>query len=349
VNRAVFDFVVPTNVLSGGNSVNWDVLINGNTVGSFTVAQGQTGAVHLDFTFSAIAGPNYTVRFEVTNEVPGGAGSHTLGYAGAHAGTVQLSGPGAGATTAVVETYADIEDSVCDILDGIPHAYDFYDTHDLSTIDFSPYDIIILGMDGGQTDQADMAHVATYVNAGAKLIIVGGSSLAPFAQGLNDNFIQIDMGNHSWSQVAGAPDLTVVDAGHPLASGLPGTYNFVDSRATYYMARITDVGVRVLAENGDGHPCYVCKPIGAGEVIYFINSAYDNYWADAGDYAILDTILQNAIEHSCGPPCETTWDVYLGTNPGNMQLVCQDVEDPCCDPGGLSYGTNYFWRVVAKR
>jgi hypothetical protein len=249
----------------------------------------------------------------------------------------------------VVETYADIEDSVCDILDGIPHAYDFYDTADLSSIDFSPYDIIILGMDGGQTDQADMAHLATYINAGAKLIIVGGSSLAAFAQGLNDNFIQIDTANYGWTQVSGTPDMTVVDAGHPLASGLPGTYNFVDNRASYYMARITDVGVRVLAENGDGHPCYVCKPIGQGEVIYFTNSAYQSYWADAGDYAILDTILRNAIEHSCGPVCETTWDVYLGTSPGNMQLVCQDVEDPCCDPGGLSYGTNYFWQVVAKR
>jgi hypothetical protein len=94
VDRAVFDFVVPTNYLHPGAYVNWDVLINGITTGSFTVNEGQTGAVHLDFAFAPIAGPGYTVRFEVTNEVPGGDGSHSLGYAGIHAGTVELFAPG---------------------------------------------------------------------------------------------------------------------------------------------------------------------------------------------------------------------------------------------------------------
>jgi hypothetical protein len=92
VKRAIFDFVVPTNVLSGGNSVHWDVLINGVLIGSFTVVQGQTGPVHLDFSFAPITGPNYTIRFEVTNEVPSFQGSHSLGYAGIHAGNVQLLG-----------------------------------------------------------------------------------------------------------------------------------------------------------------------------------------------------------------------------------------------------------------
>ena len=92
VNRAVFDFVVPTNALAAGRSVNWNVLINSRVIGTFTVNSGQTGPVHLEFSFAAIPGPSYTVRFKVTNEVPTGAGSHTLGYAGIHAGTVQLIG-----------------------------------------------------------------------------------------------------------------------------------------------------------------------------------------------------------------------------------------------------------------
>jgi hypothetical protein len=68
------------------------VLINGALIGSFAVVDGQTGPVHLDFSFAPITGPNYTVRFEVTNEVPDGYGAHTLGYAGIHAGNVQLLG-----------------------------------------------------------------------------------------------------------------------------------------------------------------------------------------------------------------------------------------------------------------
>jgi hypothetical protein len=90
IGQAIFDFYVPTNVLGLGNYVIWDVLINGVKIGNFTVMDQQIGPVHIDFTFPPIDGPDYIVRFEVTNEVPGGAGSHTLGYAGAHAGTVQL-------------------------------------------------------------------------------------------------------------------------------------------------------------------------------------------------------------------------------------------------------------------
>ncbi|MHC4500619.1 MAG: LamG domain-containing protein, partial [Planctomycetota bacterium] len=92
VQQAIFDFVVPTNTLSIGYFVDWNVFINGVLIGNFTVVNGQTGPVHLDFSFAPITGPNYTIRFEVTNEVPFMSGSHTLGYAGIHAGTVQLLG-----------------------------------------------------------------------------------------------------------------------------------------------------------------------------------------------------------------------------------------------------------------
>lgn len=90
IGQAIFDFYVPTNVLGVGNYVIWDVFINGTKIGDITVMDQQIGPVHVDFSFPPINGPVYTVLFKVTNEVPGGAGSHTLGYAGAHAGTVQL-------------------------------------------------------------------------------------------------------------------------------------------------------------------------------------------------------------------------------------------------------------------
>jgi hypothetical protein len=210
-------------------------------------------------------------------------------------------------TTIVVETGVAILGSVLSILDSMPHAYDFVQTSDLSTIDFSPYKIIILGMDGGQTDEADMAHLATYVNAGAKLILLGGSNYTPFAQGLNDNFIQINVASHGWTTVSGVPDLTVVNSAHPLAAGLPITYDFVNNNATYYMARITDSMATVVAENGDGYPSLVYKLIGLGELIYFINVASQNHWADAGDYAILQQVLQNAL---LLPLWETIMTIY---------------------------------------
>jgi hypothetical protein len=75
------DFDVTQNVLSGGAFVNWDVRVNGTSVGSWmrTDAQG-TGHVSLSFSFAAIAGVagNYTVGMHVTNEVASGFGSIAL-------------------------------------------------------------------------------------------------------------------------------------------------------------------------------------------------------------------------------------------------------------------------------
>jgi Cys-rich repeat protein len=90
IDRAFFKFIVPTNSLAPDAFVDWDVLINGILVGSFRINSGQTGPVALDLKFPAITGPTYTIRFEVKNEVAPGEGSHSLGYAGEHAGWLQL-------------------------------------------------------------------------------------------------------------------------------------------------------------------------------------------------------------------------------------------------------------------
>ena len=48
-------------------------------------------------------------------------------------------------------------------------------------------------------------------------------------------------------------------------------------------------------------------------------------------------------------PCPTTWDVYLGTDPGAMELIAANLSDPCCcPPSVLEGGTTYYWQVIAK-
>jgi len=52
---------------------------------------------------------------------------------------------------------------------------------------------------------------------------------------------------------------------------------------------------------------------------------------------------------SIPPPCPTTWDVYLGTDPGGLDLVASNLTDPnYCPPSVLEGGTTYFWQVIAK-
>ena len=47
-------------------------------------------------------------------------------------------------------------------------------------------------------------------------------------------------------------------------------------------------------------------------------------------------------------PCPTTDDVYFGTDPGAVDLICADVKFPTCDPGPLTCGTTYYWQVCSK-
>jgi subtilisin family serine protease len=53
------------------------------------------------------------------------------------------------------------------------------------------------------------------------------------------------------------------------------------------------------------------------------------------------------------PPCPTTWDVYLGTDPNAMELIesglTDSIYDPTPEPGQtLMRGMRYYWKVVVK-
>jgi len=42
------------------------------------------------------------------------------------------------------------------------------------------------------------------------------------------------------------------------------------------------------------------------------------------------------------------FDVYLGTSPDDMQLICSDSPQTWCQAGILDCGANYYWQVIAK-
>ena len=90
VKKAVLNLDVIENALNSGAFVNWTLSINGTDVGTFTVVQGQLGAVTHKFNFPKITGGTYIVKMRVTNEVAGGEGSHTWRYAGAGPHSLKL-------------------------------------------------------------------------------------------------------------------------------------------------------------------------------------------------------------------------------------------------------------------
>jgi hypothetical protein len=90
IRHMILKVDVVTNVLTAGNEVDWNIVINNVVVGQFKVVAGETGLVRFRAHFGKIHGPNYNVVLKVTNEVPSGGGSHSLAYAGAYPHSIQL-------------------------------------------------------------------------------------------------------------------------------------------------------------------------------------------------------------------------------------------------------------------
>ena len=250
---------------------------------------------------------------------------------------------GPGSDILVVETSSSIKESVLSVLDGFDVQYDFVENYNLDTLDFSPYGTIIIGANGGLIDENDMAHLAASVNMGANLLLIGGSAVKGFAVGLNDHFIENNTNSYGWSPITGAPNMTVTHPKHWLAGDLPLTNDFV--AGIVYSTRITDSDAIQIAMNGDGHPALVRKQIGAGEITMFTLNPDETFWTNPDDYAYLETVLGNALNHG------TTHDIYFGTDTPPTALSASDLPLPLHDPspgGKLDYNTRYYWQVVSR-
>jgi hypothetical protein len=88
--RASLKIDVVENTLTNGAAVEWNFVVNGHVVGSFSVVQGFTGEMHEVFTFAKVRGPTFHVALVVTNDVPLGDGAHTLAYTEPYAHSLRL-------------------------------------------------------------------------------------------------------------------------------------------------------------------------------------------------------------------------------------------------------------------
>lgn len=194
----------------------------------------------------------------------------------------------------------DTTNSVQQALTDLGETYDYFTGSDWSGIDLNPYDVVIIGMDGGTVEAASVQNVANFANNGGLLIIIGGSCYDNWANAVNTYLLLNNTSNYCWT-VSSTPHLTVTDPGDPLSAGLPGNYNFLNNSAAYYQIRSLDPATDVAAVNGDGYDALFSKPLGAGNLVWFINSAYSSYWGNSDDYDILRTIIGNALGFQTKP------------------------------------------------
>jgi hypothetical protein len=173
-------------------------------------------------------------------------------------------------------------------------AYDLFSGEDFSGVDLSGYTQVFLGMDGGGVEAPSVANLADFVNGGGCLHIYGGTCWQSYAMALNDYLLNNDVNNYCWS-ISNTPHVTIVDSGNYLATGLPASYNFVDSSAAYYATRSTDGAAMVAAMNGDQVPMLLWKVVGNGILDICINSAYDFYYSDPSDYGWAMQVVANML------------------------------------------------------
>jgi len=208
-------------------------------------------------------------------------------------------------------TTTDTSQSVERALNELGYAYDLYydGSGDWTGIDFGPYDTVIVGMDGGTISQASIQKVRTdVIDQGKKLIFLGGTCWQDFAMGVNSYLVLNDTGNYCW-QISNTPHWTLVDPGHPLADGLPDSYNWTNSSAAYYQIRVNDPDIEPVAANGDGYTSFFRKSTD-GNFIWFIDSVYSSYWSNQADFDVLKQLISNSIEVTGGGDA-----LWLSENP----------------------------------
>ena len=235
----------------------------------------------------------------VSNPVP--AGSPVVPEGASNSNPIQRYTSRINQNEILVLTSTDVSQSIERVLNEEGLLYDIVYVPPITGIDFSPYSVVILGMDGGTFTVADIQALRTgVIDAGKRLIFAGGTCWVDFATGVNDYLVLNDTNNYCWT-ISSTPNWTLTDPSHGLAEGLPDSLNFVNSSAAYYQIRVNDPLAQVVGLNGDGWPMYFYMgDYGDGDFIWMIDSAYSYYWADPSDYAFFKQTLLNAINYAAG-------------------------------------------------
>ena len=187
-------------------------------------------------------------------------------------------------------------------------------------------------MDGGLVSDASLAKIRSdVVDQGKRVIFVGGTCWQPFASAVNQHLVLNNVNDYCW-KVSDTPHWTLTDPDHGLADGLPDTYNFANSSAAHYALRATDPDIEVVGVNGDFYhnlfyknvafPTAGGNPTQGGDLIWLINSAYENYWTIQADFDLLKQVIENALTYT-GAMVDVPWmwqEPITGTVPAGSVL-----------------------------
>ena len=226
------------------------------------------------------------------------SGDHELGNSG------WILGPGR-ADVLVIET---TDTRIPEALNSLGVAYDLFSGSDFSNLNLCDYADVFLCMDGGLVEDPSVANLESYLTAGGGHgHVFGGTCWQGWAIAMDSRIIGNNVNDYCWV-VSSTTHSTVTDAGHYLATGLPGAYNFSNSSAAYYAMRVTDGAASTAAVNGDGYSHLLSKAMGSGNFDMCINSSYDGYWAGA-DFDWMVQVVFNMLNLSPTATGDSNWSL----------------------------------------
>ncbi|MEM7309094.1 MAG: carboxypeptidase-like regulatory domain-containing protein, partial [Planctomycetota bacterium] len=171
-------------------------------------------------------------------------------------------------------------------------------------------------------------------------VSAGGGLYVELAGGTGDNW--------SWVPTPGLTsfnsnydDISIVDPLSPIVTAISDPQ--LDGWGQSAHSEFLEVGLTnvVLTRTSSGNEVLLTTSLGSGPICYS-----NLHMADHSQGA---PVLQNTMGFLEIPACDPrVYDVYLDVVNPPTTLVCADVTETSCDPGGLLPGVTYFWQVVAK-
>eukprot|EP00004_Rigifila_ramosa_P019748 TRINITY_DN5058_c0_g1_i2.p1 TRINITY_DN5058_c0_g1~~TRINITY_DN5058_c0_g1_i2.p1 ORF type:complete len:444 (+),score=131.18 TRINITY_DN5058_c0_g1_i2:59-1333(+) len=210
-------------------------------------------------------------------------------------------------------------------------AFDTAAEEDLTQIaNLAQYATIIVAINGAATSKASLDLLREQANAGARVVVFGGTVNSDFAVGMQP--LLRNAGFTTWLR-SSSPNVRFLDAATAKKHGGNGI-DFVNEELNFYCLRVADPDALVLAENEDGFPVLLAKAVGSGVFVYFAYTGTD-WLAAPSDLALLGSVVGLALAVS---PAEAVWtprhktvvfQISSGTgeNPPRVHMLFHDFLD----------------------
>ncbi len=191
------------------------------------------------------------------------------------------------------------EESVIRALDEAGYAYEeHYEPDDWTGLDFSSFDVVLIAMHDGGIDQDDISSIRNEViDAGKRVIFIGGCSTQDFVNAVNTSLLGVSTISYDW-HASPAPHFIITNQDHPLVSGLESPRTFNNAWASSYCIRITEPELIQAAENGEGAPVLIYKgDYGTGgDLIWITNDPDEIVWENQQDFDVLKRLIGNSLQ-----------------------------------------------------